>query len=34
MLGSRLKIVVTTIRSFLGIYEDWLLERVDVEKLQ
>ena len=25
---------VATILSFLGIYEDWLLERVDLGKLQ
>ena len=34
MLGSRLMSVVKAILSFLGIYEDWLLERVDVGKLQ
>ena len=33
-LGSQLKTVMKTILSFLGIYEDWLLERVDVGKLQ
>ena len=33
MLGSWLKTVVKTILSFLGIYEAWLLERVDVGKL-
>ena len=32
MLGSRLKTVVRTILSFLGIYEDGLLERVYVGK--
>ena len=32
MLGGQLKAVVKTILSFLGIYEDWLLERVDVGK--
>ena len=34
MLGSQLKTDVKTIFSFLGIYEHWLLERVDVGKLQ
>ena len=29
MLGSHLKAVVKTILSFLGIYDDWLLERVN-----
>ena len=33
MLDSRLKTVVKTILSFLGIYVDWLLERVDVFNL-
>ena len=28
MLGGQLKTVVKTTLSFLGIYEDWLLERV------
>ena len=34
MLGGQLKTVGKTILSFLGIYEDWLLERVEVGKLQ
>ena len=34
MLGGQLKTVVKTTLSFLKVYEDWLLERVDVEKLQ
>ena len=34
MLGDQLKTIVKTIISFLGIYEGWLLERVDVGKLQ
>ena len=31
--GGQLKTVVKTILSFLGIYEDWSLESVDVRKL-
>ena len=34
MLVSQLKTVVKTTLSFLGIYKDWLLERVGVGKLQ
>ena len=34
LLGAQMKTVVKTTLSFLGIYEDWLLERVDVGKLQ
>ena len=33
MFGGQLN-TVKTILSFLGIYEDWLLERVDVGKLK
>ena len=34
ILGDQLKTIVKTILSFLRIYEGWLLERVDVGKLQ
>ena len=34
MLADQLKTIVKTILSFLRIYEDWLLERADVGKLQ
>ena len=34
MLGSQLETVLKLTRSFLKVREDWLLERVDVERIQ